>query len=259
MKVLYPKKTRMMQIPVRKQKEARRLRKDGFSHRQIAKKLNIGQGTAVKYSLGVQLSEEQSSKLKWRSNQYLVAYRENNYSQWLKGCRRGGIISSSKIKYSKEELIDSINDFVAKEGRIPLKREFPHYRAVRRVFGTWNKAIKAAGLIPNPVLFAKKFIANDGHKCDSLSEKIVDDWLSYRGVEHQINVPYPGKGRFTSDFMVGDYWIEFFGLSGELRRYDELKKKKLKIAKAYCLKIIALYPKDLFPVNKLEDELAVLF
>ncbi len=135
---------------------------------------------------------------------------------------------------------------------IPLKREYRHYNAARLRFGTWNKAIKAAGFNPNPVLFAKKHIANDGHKCDSVAEKIIDDWLYARKIKHQINVPYPGNNSFTADFVVGNNWIEFFGLSGELNSYDRLKKQKLKIAKSLNLRLIAIYPNDLFPKCRLD-------
>jgi len=78
---------------------------------------------------------------------------------------------------NKKTLIRLIRGFYDKHQRIPLKREFKHYRAARGRFGTWNKTIEAAGFKPNPVMFAKKWIAKDGHKCDSLAEKIIDDWL----------------------------------------------------------------------------------
>jgi len=40
-------------------------------------------------------------------------------------------------------------------------------------------------------------------------------------------------------------------LNGELKSYDALKKRKLKIAKKLNFNLIALYPRDLFPKNKL--------
>lgn len=48
-------------------------------------------------------------------------------------------------------------------------------------------------------------------------------------------------------------FIEFFGLAGELSTYDRAKKQKEKVAAQYKLKVIALYPKDLFPRNKLNQ------
>ena len=147
-------------------------------------------------------------------------------------------------------LLNQIKNFVNKNGRIPYKYEIPHYHAFRGRFATWNKAIEAAGFKPNPVMFARKYIAKDGDKCDSLAEKIIDDYLSKRNIKHIRNFPYPGDEGFTVDFKVGEKWIEFFGLSGGLKRYDELKKRKLRLAKRYKLKIIEIYPKDIFPLIK---------
>lgn len=159
---------------------------------------------------------------------------------------------------SAEDLIDKIKDFVKKKGRIPFKQEFIHSHAARLRFGTWNKAIKIAGFDPNPVMFSKKYIANDGDKCDSLAEKIIDDYLFARHIAHVRNFPYPGSNRFTVDFKVGDFWIELFGLSGQLERYDELMLQKLEIARKYKLKLIKLYLSDLFPKNKLNNKLTFL-
>ena len=152
---------------------------------------------------------------------------------------------------SKEEILNKIKTFCKGNKRIPLKREFHHYNTARLRFGTWNKAIKVAGFEPNPVLFAKKHIANDGHKCDSLAEKIIDDWLYARKIKHRRNIPYPGNKSLTVDFVTKNNWIEFFGLAGVVERYDQLVKKKLILAKKYKLPLIKIYPKDLFPVNRL--------
>lgn len=107
-------------------------------------------------------------------------------------------------------------------------------------------------------MFAKKHWANDGHKCDSLAEKIIDDWFHARKIDHQVNALYPGKRSFTADFLIKDIWIEFFGLAGEHRRYDELKEEKIELVKKYQLKFIEIYPKDLFPKSKLDKILGFL-
>jgi hypothetical protein len=46
-------------------------------------------------------------------------------------------------------------------------------------------------------------------------------------------------------------WVEFFGLSGGLKEYDETIEQKLVLIKKYKLQFMALYPKDLFPANNL--------
>lgn len=167
---------------------------------------------------------------------------------------KGGFLSRKKYisPYSKVKLIKLIQQFAKTTERIPTKREFVnYYRPVLFYFGTWNKAIIEAGFTPNPVLFAKKYIAKDGHKCDSLAEKIIDDWLCTRKIPHSRNVRYANT-RYTADFVVKKIFIEFFGLQGQLKSYDDHMKKKLKIIKENNIKLIPLYPDDLFPKSRLD-------
>ena len=107
-------------------------------------------------------------------------------------------------------LLENLKNFIKQEERIPVKREFPHYSAIRNSFGTWNNFIKSAGLKPNPVLFANKHIAKDGHKCDSFSEKIIDDWLFARRIEHKRSVSYPTEDGFTADFLINPLRLMVF-------------------------------------------------
>lgn len=156
----------------------------------------------------------------------------------------------------KNKTLNGIKLFVDQHDRIPTKREVHDlHSSAKRAFGTWNKAIVAAGFEPNPVMFSKRFMANDGHWCDSLSEKILDDWLFSRNIFHQINYPYPGKRKLTVDFKIGDYWIELFGLTGQLKKYDQQKQEKLEIAKKFHLKLIPIHLSDIFSPDKLVGKL----
>lgn len=156
------------------------------------------------------------------------------------------------LNHGKDYIISKIQEFVIKNGRIPVKREvWGIYKPARKYFGTWNNAIEAAGFDPNPVLFAKHQVAKDGHTCDSLAEKIIDDYLFEKGILHERTIPYPG-GIYNADFKIGNRLIEYFGLTGEHKRYDELRMIKQKIAKDLKLELIEIYPKDLYPLNKLE-------
>lgn len=157
---------------------------------------------------------------------------------------------------NKEKIIAEIRKFYKRERRIPFKEEFPHYNASQERFGSWNKAIKAAGFEPNPVKFSKKYIAKDGHICDSLSEKIIDDWLYLENIEHQRNVSYPNS-RYTADFLINRKFVEFFGLTGEIKQYDKNMKLKEKLAKKYKIKLIKILPKDLSSINKLSEILKI--
>ena len=132
------------------------------------------------------------------------------------------------------------------------------YRKARVVFGTWNKAIEAAGFQANPVMFANKYVAKDGHKCDSLAEKIIDEWFRSKNISHERSVPYPEGYKLTCDFVVNKTFIEFFGLEGELREYDRLVKLKRRLSRKHKFKLIELKPTHLFPKNKLDDVLSSL-
>lgn len=152
----------------------------------------------------------------------------------------------------KDKLIVNIREFYTSHGRIPTKVEFSYYSAIRYSFGSFNNAIKEAGFIPNPVMFSSKWVSEDGHKCDSFAEKIIDDWLFSMKISHEKGVRYPGS-RFASDFKIREYWVEYFGLSGQIEKYDAVKRWKIKLAKSLGLKLIKIYPKDLFPNNRLES------
>lgn len=170
---------------------------------------------------------------------------------------------SKKCQYQaftihKDKILQQIQQFYITYHRIPLKREFQQYHAARSRFGTWNKAIVAAGFEPNPVRFANRHIANDGHECDSFAEKIIDDWLYTHNIPHERSVPY-NYHNMTADFKIDDVFVEFLGLKGELNDYDRLVSIKQKLWKQLNLKIITLTPNDLFPKNKLLSIFTVHF
>lgn len=173
-----------------------------------------------------------------------------------KECRR--LAKIGVTKYSPELVKTRIRAFVQSMGRIPTRNELGYLnRLARNYFGSWNKVIIAAGFNPNPVRFANKFVANDGHKCDSLAEKIVDDYLSSRNIKHQVHVPYPWNNGMKCDFLISGVWIEMFGLEGQLARYDQLKTKKLKLIKKYGLRLVSVSLKDVYTPGKLKNILAL--
>lgn len=192
-----------------------------------------------------------SNALKWgpKKPKRLLS-REEKIKIWTRVNRNRA--KNYWLNHGKDYIISKIQEFVIKNGRIPVKREtWGIYKPARKYFGTWNNAIEAAGFDPNPVLFAKHQVAKDGHTCDSLAEKIIDDYLFEKGIEHERTIPYPG-GIYNADFKIGNRLIEYFGLTGEHKRYDELRMIKQKIAKDLKLELIEIYPKDLYTLNKLE-------
>ncbi len=159
--------------------KAKKFRRTGFTHREIAKKFHIALSTAHEWTKGITLTDQQKKEIqkRWYKN-YIQRFRayikqnpENFHKEILKRLRP----YQYKKRYSKNDLIQIIKKFYRANKRIPLKREIGETRVYRQNFGTWNNAIRSAGFDPNPVRFAKKFIANDGHHCDSFTEKVIDD------------------------------------------------------------------------------------
>jgi hypothetical protein len=86
-------------------------------------------------------------------------------------------------------------------------------------------------------------LARDGHLCFSLGEKTVDDLLSELGLSHEKEPRYP-QSTLRADFLVGDTYVEFLGLKGDLG-YDEKTTTKKQLCKAADLPLLLIEPKDL--------------
>lgn len=228
------------------------LRKEGLTHREIARELNIAHSSAWLWTRGMILTPEQKrAVIKRNSKSIFTAERRKRLSELAKV----NLMPYWKRPYSKEELVDKIKKFYLEHGRIPLKRDFNMYEEYRQRFGSWNNAIKLAGFEPNPVVFSKKFIAKDGHICDSYAERIVDDWLYKHQIKHERNQYYKGT-KMTSDFAIGNIFIEYFGLAGEDKIYDQNILRKREFCQKTALKLIEIYPSDLFP-NRLSKIISI--
>lgn len=161
--------------------------------------------------------------------------------------------------YTKEKLIQKIKEFVEQHGRVPTKSEFVHdpsypdYVTYRDYFGTWNNAIKTSGYEPNERWFCSRdLFAKDGHRCKSISEIIIDDWLFKNNISHFREAPYP-VGRYRCDFVVNSIFIEFFGLADTFDvspYYNEKTDKKREICGKYKIPLIELYEKDLYNLDQ---------
>lgn len=239
-----------------KREKARYLREQGSTHREIAGYLNVGLGTAYLWTSDIKISEEQKLLIQKRKSQKVFTPAKRLYlaEQAIQRLKK----FQFKEKYTAKNLLNKISDFYAANGRIPLKREFNMHREYLERFGGWNKAIKLAGFCPNPVVFANKFKAKDGHSCDSFTEKVIDDWFYKNGIVHNRNFRY-GKTKMTADFFIGPKSVvEFFGLAGVQAKYDNTIIKKRKIAQELGLCLIELYPSDIFPKNKLREILTYI-
>jgi len=98
-------------------------------------------------------------------------------------------------------------------------------------------------------------LANDGHVCNSIAEKNVDDWLYSHGIPHEKEPHYPEDDElnpnklYRADWKIGNTLIEYFGLVGD-KKYDQKVKVKIKIAKKQGFKLIELYQSDIPNLDK---------
>lgn len=172
------------------------------------------------------------------------------------GCGRVG-----RLKYTKEEILEVIRKYNRETGRTPAKREILDIsNCAANLFGVWNNAIIAAGLIPNRSHDHRMYRrivtkARDGHICDSISEAIIDNWLGKYRVFHRRDVPYP-ETNHKADWALGEnVFVEYFGLAGDSPRYDRSIRKKRGLCRKSGIKLIEITAKDLYPVNRIEQKL----
>lgn len=118
-------------------------------------------------------------------------------------------------KYTDRELEDKLTCLMVELNRIPSYRDlnradrYPFHITYVKRYGTWNKALQAAGIGNNTMTEGVvQSVSADGHICRSLEERILDDALYKRNIKHERHVPYPGCSDLTCDFVIDDIWIE---------------------------------------------------
>lgn len=171
----------------------------------------------------------------------------------------------ARKRHDPQDLINEIKLVNKELGRIPAKREVPQLASqCIYAFGLWNSAIVAAGFQPNRSHDHRMYKrvmtkAKDGHLCDSISEAIVDNWLTNRGIEHKRDFPYPDTQHKADWSLSNKIFIEYFGLAKDSPRYDRDIKIKQDICKKYGIQLIEIYPQDLYPKNKLDLKLELQY
>ena len=101
----------MKAIATEIQKEAKRLRREGKSHREIAEILNVGLGTAFYYTRGIRLTDKQHRHLVAQS--YNKGFGKLTADERRLASIKGGINNSKNLKqkYSRDHLIALLKDF----------------------------------------------------------------------------------------------------------------------------------------------------
>ena len=167
------------------------------------------------------------------------------------------IVPAQGMGEGMDDLIDL--QFDKRLELLRLLKDKPSTKRVKEVFGSWLKALIEADVLVDGTRETPRgiqTIALDGHTCLSLGEKTIDDYLYKRGIAHHKEPKYP-EGNYRADFLVGDVFIEYFGLAGD-SGYDVKTEEKRRLCKEHGIKLVALYPKDLITISKLEKRLSEL-
>lgn len=169
--------------------------------------------------------------------------------------------------YTPDELLEIIKKKARESRRTPSRREMRGISsACQRFYGSWNKAIIAAGLAPNRSDSQRMYKrthtkALDGHLCDSISEALIDNWLFVHKISHQRDAIYPStnhKADWSVDINGQRTFIEYFGLARDSARYDGDINKKKELCRINKIPLVEIYPQDLYPKKYLLDKLRFL-
>ena len=170
----------------------------------------------------------------------------------------------AKQKYTPQCLIEIIKHTAQELKRVPARRELEKInKACIKYFGSWNNAVIAAGFQSNRSHSQRMYkrvntVALDGHLCDSISESLVDNWLSKNKIPHKRDIKYPytnHKADWEIDIGGKKIFVEYFGLANDSPRYDRVVKEKKEICRKHKLTLVAIYPQDIYPKKHLNDRL----
>jgi hypothetical protein len=178
---------------------------------------------------------------------------KEHFGSWKKGIEAAGYYTYDNIKYSKESIISSIQQFYVEIGRVPQRRDFlgnpkyPGYTVVSKHFGSWNAAVEAAGFTPHiSDLYGVATRGLDGHKYRSRAEAYFADNYLYDKYEYEIEPSYPKPYSYFYDWYIPslDLYIELTaGLHPE-RITDKIKLNKLLNRNCLVININDIYKKD---------------
>jgi len=198
-------------------------------------------------------------------------------------CLRDSLLWEGDQNKNEKEILEYLNNLAEVLGKVPgqgygggiedllgydyeqrlaiirVLKTKPTVKRVKDEFGSWLNALIQAGVLEDgtrPTARGTQTIALDGDVCLSLGEKTIDDYLFQHGIPHEKEPYYPDKSH-RADFLVGETFVEYFGLAGD-PEYDKKTKMKKKICKDHGILLISIYPADLVSPKKLENKLSPL-
>lgn len=165
-----------------------------------------------------------------------------------------------------EEILEGIIRLSEEIGDIPTQRDIteceylPSLSRLASSFGTFRKTLIEAGFDEKEIR-GKVRTTNNSNVCYSRYELLFCKTLENRKIKFEKDVKYEdyvsnlGK-RYTCDFVAEideqTYFIEVFGITNS-SSYDKRTEEKIRLCKENGLKLIEIYPEDIW--GKTQDEI----
>jgi len=211
-------------------------------------------------------------------NRNLARSCERIFGSWNEALRAAGFPVKKRWRINDTYILNSIKKCYNENGYVTYsmledtKKCGVSVTTIERHFGSFNNALKRANV---PVhrsagYFAHPRVAKDGHKCDSIAESIIDNWLYEHKVKHYIHYEYPHDDMFNNgfnnhmqcDFYLPDnnVYIEYFGMSSinaKTAKYRAIRKRyrttitrKMALCNKLNISLICIYHNDLRNLDK---------
>lgn len=201
----------------------------------------------------------------------------------------GVCYSCSQPIFSREQVLDSIRNIIQIVGFIPnsgfqnfpdnsfsirvnndnwisvykeilnLSPNFSGIDYIKNEFGSWFQALVYAGVLDKGQIITKrgiKCLSKSGNICNSISEQYIDNLFFENNFKYQkephypIDIEFNPKGLMKADWKIGNVYVEYFGLKGEIN-YDIKMAKKMRLCKKMNIELIAIFPDDLKNMSKI--------
>jgi sulfur relay (sulfurtransferase) DsrC/TusE family protein len=161
------------------------------------------------------------------------------------------------ITWDKEKIIDSIQNYYLEFGKIPAYRDldskvqetlYPSTASLKKYFGSFNKAIEAAGFKPNIQNgFGIDTYSLDGHLYRSRAEAYFADNYLYNKYTYEIEPSYPSPNKqWKYDWYIKELntYIELDGGLRPERIKEKIKTNTLTNTKCIFIKTSNIYNKQ---------------
>ena len=122
-----------------------------------------------------------------------------------------------------------------------------HYGCSR---GLITKLLRQAGIPSRESCWpTERLLCADGHLVRSGYEQVVDNWLFEHGLLHTYEPSVPFHTRIRADFLVGETFIEVWGVATDA--YERRKTRKRRLYSLHNIRLIEIDYSDFLPTSDL--------